>query len=80
MSTLNNMSHSGALGLDVLALCHGFADRHDMVESCLLDSVCPALCTYCGYSEELEPDAEDCTCSECQRNTLTSALVLMGVM
>jgi len=44
--------------------------------------VCPAICMTdgCDYTTEMEPDQDQGFCEACGGNTVTSALVLAGLI
>ena len=48
----------------------------------ITDSVCPAICMTegCDYTTEMEPDQDAGYCEACGGNTVTSALVLAGLI
>jgi hypothetical protein len=63
----------------------GFGSLDQLLEECVGDSVSPAICCNpdnpdCNYSEEMEPDQDRGWCSECQANTMKSALILAGIL
>ena len=66
--------------LNQLANDYGFDGVSDMLEACMFDSVCPAICTVCGYTTDMEPDQNRGWCEECGKNTVKSALILAGVI
>lgn len=68
--------------LDDLASIEGFNDPMDLLEAYATDSVCPGICTneHCDYTTEVEPDCWDGWCEECNDNTVSSALILAGVI
>jgi hypothetical protein len=80
MSTIA-LSHKAA---KLMKLCdiEGFKRLEDLLKASLTDSVCPAICTMegCDYSTEMEPDQDAGYCEECGGNTVTSALVLAGLI
>jgi len=55
----------------------GYEDVNEMLQECAYDSIVPAICTECGATYELEPDAANCRCEMCGKNKVQSALVLM---
>jgi hypothetical protein len=52
------------------------------MEAAALDSVSPAICMTegCDYTCEMEPDQDRGWCEECQKQSMKSALVIMGVI
>jgi len=57
----------------------GFSEEEIM--GMVLDSVVTARCTECGCEREVEPDAENYDCFECDgTETITSPLVKMGLI
>ena len=71
-----------ALKLAELMKVEGFTDSLDFLEHCSMDSVCPGICTRkdCDYTTEVEPDCCDNYCEKCKKQSVKSALVLMGVI
>jgi hypothetical protein len=71
--------------LATLATIEGYDSLDDLLEAAALDSVSPAICVNpdnpsCDYSTEMEPDQDACWCEICDKGTMKSALVLMGVI
>lgn len=68
--------------LSILMRVEGFSDENALIESCLSDSVCPAICMSltCDHVAELEPDQSRGYCEACGGTTMQSALVLAGVV
>ena len=60
----------------------GYEDPLDMLEFMGPSEIIPAICMnkYCDYSIELEPDATKGWCEYCKTRTVTSALVLAGMI
>jgi hypothetical protein len=60
----------------------GYATSFDFAEAFVTDSVCPAICMNddCDYTSDLEPDQDQGYCDECDTGTMTSGLVLMGLI
>lgn len=56
----------------------GFESLEDMFASGICDGVCPAICSNCGYTEELEPDGY-CECPECG-GRVQSVLLIAGMI
>ena len=56
----------------------GFPGIPELVDHYLFDTACPAICLSCDYVEERAPD-EDYGWL-CHAPTMTSALVLVGVV
>ena len=47
----------------------------------LLDSIVPGLCRACGFEiSSVEPDAEGYNCPECDKDTVDSIPVIIGVI
>jgi len=80
MSTIA-LSHKAA---KLMKLCdiEGFRCLEDLLEASVTDSICPAICMTegCDYSAEMEPDQDAGYCEACGGNTVTSALVLAGLI
>jgi hypothetical protein len=55
---------------------------HDLLKASTSDSVCPAICMTegCDYTTEMERDQDAGYCEACGGNTVTSALVLAGLI
>lgn len=68
--------------IETLAQDWGYVDPEDLAEDYIFDGVCPAICMNadCDYSTEMEPDQDHGWCECCGTNTLSSALILMGVI
>ena len=68
----------------LMKLCEveGFVNAHDLVEAVSCDSVCPAICMTegCDHTAEMESDQTEGYCEACGGNTVTSALVLAGLI
>ncbi len=68
----------------LMKLCdvEGFKNALDLVEAVSSDSVCPAICMTegCDHTAEMEPDQTEGHCEACGGNTVTSALVLAGLI
>lgn len=73
---------SNAQKLKQLATDMGYDDALEMLEDYAHDSVCPGICTETGCStvEEVEPDCREGWCSRCNKGSIQSGLVLMGVI
>jgi hypothetical protein len=80
MSTIA-LSHKAA---KLMKLCdiEGFDILDDLLQAAVTDSVCPAICMTegCDYTTEMEPDQDQGFCEACGGNTVTSALVLAGLI
>ena len=68
----------------LMRLCEieGFENPYDLLEVAAADSVCPAICLTegCDYTTEMEPDQREGYCEACGGNTVTSVLVLAGLI
>ncbi|GIW60351.1 MAG: hypothetical protein KatS3mg087_1417 [Patescibacteria group bacterium] len=65
------------------ALLQAIADEYgeDWVERAVMDSVSPGVCRIClAVNAEIEPDARNGYCYECESNQVVSGLVLMGLI
>ena len=73
-----------AKGSKLMKLCdaEGFESLDDLLQAAAFDSVCPAICMTegCDYTAEMEPDQDRGYCEACGGNTVTSALVLAGLI
>jgi hypothetical protein len=80
MSTIA-LSNKGA---KLMKLCdvEGFDSLDDLLQAAVTDSVCPAICMTegCDYTTEMEPDHDRGFCEVCGGQTVTSALVLAGLI
>ena len=68
--------------LMVLCELEGFKTLDDLLQEAATDSVCPAICVVegCNYTTEMEPDQDAGYCEACGGNTVTSALILAGLI
>ena len=68
----------------LMTLCdhEGFDSLEDLLQAAATDSVCPAICMTegCDHTAEMEPDQDQGFCEVCGGNTVTSALVLAGLI
>jgi hypothetical protein len=68
----------------LMKLCdiEGFKHVHDLLQSSVADSICPAICMTegCDYTTEMESDQDAGYCEACGGKTVTSALVLAGLI
>jgi hypothetical protein len=80
MST--NALSKKAAKLNKLCEIEGFQSLDDLLSASMFDSVCPAICMAdgCDYTTEMEPDQRRGYCEACGGNTVTSALVLAGLI
>jgi hypothetical protein len=80
MSTIT-LSHK-AVKLMTLCDLEGFDSLEDLLQAVATDSVCPAICMTegCDHTAEMESDQDQGFCEVCGGNTLTSALVLAGLI
>jgi len=80
MSTIV-LSHKGA---KLMKLCEmeGFRTLDQLLRHVGTDSVCPAICMTegCDHTTEMEPDQDQGYCEACGGNTVTSVLVLAGLI
>jgi hypothetical protein len=66
--------------LELIAKDKG-VDVDTLLELATLDSSRAGICTTCHtIHDDCEPDAEENACSECEENTVKSALVLGGLI
>jgi hypothetical protein len=65
-----------------LLAIEGYASTEAFAEAFVSDSVCPAICMSddCDHTTALEPDQDQGWCDECNAGTMTSGLVLMGLI
>lgn len=68
--------------LETLTEYEGFDDPVEMMEAYAFDSLVPAICMApdCDYTTHYEPDQDAGHCEECLTNTVTSCLILGGVI
>jgi hypothetical protein len=68
----------------LMRLCEteGFDNLDDLLALAITDSVCPAICMTegCDYTAEMEPDQREGYCEACGGNTVTSVLILAGLI
>ena len=68
--------------LQELLEIEGYTNITELLAACITDSVSPAICMNegCSYTCEMEPDQDSGWCEECHTQSMTSALVLAGVI
>ena len=68
--------------LNTLANDWGYDNLTDMMLEYVHDSLHPAICMSkdCNYSTEMEPDQDRGWCENCEKNTVVSAGMLMGIV
>jgi hypothetical protein len=70
--------------LKLIAGCEGegFKCVTDLIAAAIMDSVSPGICMNegCSYVTEVEPDQSEGYCENCDECSVTSALVLAGVI
>ena len=68
----------------LMRLCEieGFRNIEEILFASITDTVCPAICMTegCDYTTEMESDQDEGYCEACGGNTVTSALVLAGLI
>jgi hypothetical protein len=68
----------------LMKLCEleGFRTLDQLLKHCAGDSLCPAICLTegCEYTTEMESDQDAGYCEACGGNTVTSVLVLAGLI
>jgi hypothetical protein len=68
----------------LMRLCEieGYDTIEEILFVSLCDSVCPAICMSkdCDHTAKMEPDQDRGYCDACGGNTVTSALVLAGLI
>ncbi len=68
----------------LMKLCEmeGFKILDQLLRQTATDSICPAICMTegCDHTTEMEPDQAHGYCEACGANTVTSALVLAGLI
>jgi len=71
-------------GAKLMTLCEreGFKTLDQLLKYASGDSVCPAICMTegCDYTTEMESDQDEGYCEACGGNTVTSALILAGLI
>jgi hypothetical protein len=67
-----------------MKLCdlEGFKRFDDLLNVSITDSICPAICMTegCDHTTEMESNQDAGYCEACGGNTVTSALVLAGLI
>lgn len=58
----------------------GYASLDELFEASVFDSLCPSICKFCDYTEDMEPDQNAGWCPECNTNSVVSALILGGLI
>jgi hypothetical protein len=80
MSTMA-LSHKAA---KLMKLCdlEGYKRLDNLLKASVTDSICPAICMTegCGHTTEMESDQDAGYCEACGGNTVTSVLVLAGLI
>lgn len=58
------------------------ADPMELAEMATFDSVAAGICVNpgCDYTTNVEPDSDSGWCENCGTNTVTSILMLMGII
>jgi len=68
----------------LMTLCdaEGFKSLDDLLALSVTDSVCPAICMMegCDHVTEMESDQDEGYCEACGGTTMTSVLVLAGLI
>ena len=68
----------------LMKLCdvEGFRNLDDLLQATAGDSICPAICMTegCDFTCQTEPDQKEGYCEICGGRTVTSALVLAGLI
>lgn len=68
--------------LERLTRIEGFGDSMDLLAASMFDSVSAGICTNadCDFTTTVEPDQSEGWCEECEDTTVSSALVLAGII
>ena len=68
--------------LDKLIEIEGYGSLEELAEAVFSDSVSPGICMNagCDFTTEVEPDQNRGWCEQCSTNTVTSAVVLAGLI
>lgn len=68
--------------LEILQEIEGYTNNLEFLKRETFDSVCAGICTNpdCDYSCNVEPDQDKGWCEECETNTVTSSLMLAGLI
>ena len=53
---------------------------NELIETWVFDSVVPGVCKNCNGVEDVEPDCTEGWCSECNTNSIVSALIILGII
>jgi len=68
----------------LMKLCDaaGYGNLENLLKASVVDSMCPAICMTegCDYTTDMESDQDEGYCEACGGNTVTSALVLAGLI
>jgi len=75
---MNNQRQSELL--KAAADAFGFSTVTEMLEAVNTDSIVPAICSDCGYTTKTEPDVVNYSCSVCGDETISSVLVIAGIV
>lgn len=68
--------------LKILAEIEGYESVEDMLEDATFDRFDTGICTNkgCDYTTTVEPDSATGYCEECETNTVSSCLMLAGII
>ena len=68
--------------LQDLADLEGYVDIEDMLKDATFDRFDTGICTNkgCDYTTNVEPDSDSGWCEECNTNTVSSCLMLAGLI
>lgn len=65
-------------GIQDLIEEYGYDNEIEFLEEFGMDNIVPGICVECGATFEYEPDQDRGYCEICGKNTVKSALVLIG--
>jgi len=60
----------------------GYDSEEEIINTYISESVVPGICMndICDYTTDVEPDCSDSYCEICDTNTVSSILVIAGVI
>jgi hypothetical protein len=81
MDTLNKISSNNKEKLVKLSEIEGVPEL-TLLENAVMDTSCKGICMTpgCSYTTDVEPDQTEGYCEVCDTNTVSSCLVLVGIV
>jgi hypothetical protein len=68
--------------LHELMVIEGFESVDELTEECMFDSLVPGICMTkgCSFTAEVEQDCMEGWCEVCDKGTVNSCAILLGVI